>query len=300
MMSRLKADALLLTSAMIWGGSFVAIKDGVAHIGPCTFVAARFILSALLVLPLAVREHRRAPAGQDVFRRAAVMDLALLCIAFSGATLLQQLGATGTSVGNTGFLTSLYVVLVPVICWTIYKQKLPVWVFPAAIMSVFGVWLLSGGSLQSSARIGKGEILVLLCALGFALHVVLVGRVMTRTPAPFRLCFLQYAVMGLFAGAGALLLEHPDAAGLMAEAVPILYAGVLSGGVAYTLQAVAQQYTPSGDAAIILGAEGLFAALAGALLKHERMDAAGIAGCGFIILAILMVELGPRLAKKNI
>ena len=294
-MSRLKADLLLLLAALIWGAAFVAQKEALAHIGSYTFIAARFSLSALLVLPLAWREHRRASVAQTLFTAPLAADLALLCLAFSGAVISQQVGMEDTSVTNAGFLTGLYVLFVPIICRLIYRQKISAWIMPAALLSVAGVWLLSGGTFKAHLLSGKGDMLVLLCAVGFAFQVTLIGRLMHRIRAPLQMSCLQYGAVAILSAIAALVFEHPDMNNILAAWLPIVYAGVLSGGIAYTLQAVAQQYTPAEDSAVILSAESVFAAGAGALLMHDRLTLQGGIGCGLIIGAILMVECGPYL-----
>ena len=294
-MSRLQADLVLLFVALIWGAAFVAQKDALEHVGSFTFIASRFLISAALVFPLAFREHRRA-TPETAITRAPRRDLALLCVSFAGAVVLQQVGLEKTSVTNAGFLTGLYVLFVPVICRLIYRQTLSGYVFPAAGLSVAGVYLLSGGALTS---VSSGDGLVLMCAVGFAIQVALIGKIMSAVKAPFRICFLQYAVTGLVAGIAALVFEHPQIANIIQAGIPILYAGAISGGIAYTLQVVAQQYTPASDSAVILSGESVFAALTAAIMNGERLTPAGSAGCLLIILAILMVEFGPYLAPKK-
>lgn len=295
-MSRLRADLLLILVAMIWGAAFVAQKDALAHVGPFTFVAARFSISFVLVLPLAFRERRRKPIKAAAWRTP---EMLLLFAVFFSAVALQQVGLVKTSVTNAGFLTGLYVVFVPVICWLIYKQKLSALVFPAAALSIFGVWLLSGGSAGTGLQINRGDLLVLLCALAFAWHITLVGRVMGLHRAPFQLSCLQYGAVALLSLLAAVVTEHPDLNNILAAGYPILYAGAVSGGIAYTLQVVAQQYTPSVDSAIIMSSEAVFAALSGALLSHERLTVPGWVGCSLIMAAILLVEFGPFFSRRR-
>lgn len=294
-MSRIQADLVLLLVALIWGAAFVAQKNALVHVGSFTFIAARFAISALLVLPLALRERAKS---QDVITgRVPVFDLALLCASFAGAVVLQQVGLEKTSVTNAGFLTGLYVLFVPVICRLIYKQTLSILIYPAALLSVAGVFLLSGGELTSVSLAGDG--LVLLCAVGFAIQVALIGKIMTAVKAPFRICLLQYASCALVALIAALIFEYPTMENILKAGLPILYAGVISGGIAYTLQVVAQQYTPASDSAVILSGEAVFAALTAALMRDERLTSNGFAGCLLIIFAILMVEFGPHLAARR-
>jgi drug/metabolite transporter (DMT)-like permease len=291
-LTRFQADLLLLLVALIWGAAFVAQKEALAHVGSFTFIAARFGLSALLVLPFAWREQRKAQAK---LAREHAGALLLLCLAFTAAVILQQVGLEKTTVTNAGFLTGLYVLFVPVICLVFYRQKLSKLIFPAALLSVAGVFLLSGAKVTA---LSSGDGLVLLCAVGFAAQVALIGRIMGRVKAPFRVCLIQYVAVFAAALAAACVFETPDVESVMKAWLPILYAGAMSGGIAYTLQVVAQQYTPASDCAVILSGEAVFAALAGALLQGDRLSAAGGLGCLLIIGAILLVEFGPYLLRK--
>jgi drug/metabolite transporter (DMT)-like permease len=181
------------------------------------------------------------------------------------------------------------------ICTLVYNQRLSRWVFLAAFLSILGIWLLSGG--VDGFALGDG--LVFLCAIGFGLQVTLIGRIVQRTKSPLSLSFLQYAAATVVAGIGALLFEHVTLEGLRGALIPILYAGVLSGGIAYTLQNIAQQYTPSSDAAIILSGESVFAALSGAWLLGERLTPMQYAGCALIAIAIVVTEVMPLVLKKK-
>jgi drug/metabolite transporter (DMT)-like permease len=292
-MTRLQADLVLLMVALIWGAAFVAQKDAMDHVGAYTFVAARFGISALLVLPLALREQKRGPTPtKNVYR-----DLGFLCVAFAAGVLFQQAGLVRTTVTNAGFLTGLYVLFTAIICAAVYKQKLSKLVFPAAVMSVSGIGMLSGGLDMGHMNIG--DLMVLCCALGFGFQVALVGRIMQKWAAPFRVCFLQYASIAAIAAIAALLLEQPDWPAVEQAGWAILYAGVISGGIAYTLQVIAQQYTPASDSAVIMSGESVFAAIFGIWLMNDQLTLMGATGCGLIILAILMVEFGPALFRRK-
>lgn len=293
-MNRVQADLVLLIVALIWGAAFVAQKEAFDHVGTYTFIASRFFLSMLLVAPLAWREHKR----NEPVTRSHGMEIGLLALVFTAAVVLQQEGIKHTSVTNAGFLTGLYVLFVPVVCLFIYKQKLSSFIYPAALLSVIGVYCLSRNSGEMTA-LGLGDILVLLCAVGFGLQVAMVGRIVNKVKAPIRICFWQYAVCFALCLVAALVFESPTWEGIRAAGIPILYAGAISGGIAYTLQVIAQQYTPASDSAVILSAESLFAALFGALMMSERLSPLGAAGCGLIIIAILTVEFGPFLARKK-
>lgn len=289
-LSRFTANLLLLLTAVIWGTAFVAQKASFAHVGPLTFIAARFAVSALVVLPFALHERKIVPAP---FKNVKTSYIVLLCAAFAGAVISQQIGIGHTSVARAGFLTGLYVLFVPAIAAIFLKEKLPRMVFPAVLLSFFGVWLLSGARFSSG--FGLGEWLCLLCAFGFGWQVVLIGRIMARTQAAFALSCLQYACVAVISLAGAMLFEHTTLRALLSGWASIAYTGLISGGIAYTAQTVAQRHTPASDSAVILSAESVFAALAGAVILHESLSFTAVLGCACIIAAILVLEGAPVL-----
>ncbi len=291
-MTRLRADLLLFITAIIWGTAFVAQKTGMDGVGPFGFAGVRFVLSLLVILPLVWREGRgvRVPMG----RRDWGMALGLSVI-FTAGVLLQQVGILHTSVTNAGFLTGLYVVMVPFIGWGLFKMRPRAVVWVASVMALAGVWLLNGAHLSA---LGFGDLMVMGCAACFAAQVVLIGFLLKRTKRPMLLSAVQYgvcAVAGLAVGFGH---EGLNMAAVQGNWMELAYAGIISGGIAYTLQAVAQQHTPASDAAIILSGEGLFAAIAGALMLRETLGWLQISGCVLIMMAILMVEVGSFLKRR--
>ena len=175
--------------ALIWGAAFIAQKDALDHLGSFSFIAIRFLISTLLVLPFAWREHKNA-VPEEKIRRNHFGDFFVLCLSFSAAVILQQVGMENTSITNAGFLTGLYVIFTIIICRVAFGQKLSLYVLPAGILSVGGVYPLSGGALQTFK---SGDGLVLLCAVAVGIQVGMVAKVMSAVKAPFRTCFLQYA-----------------------------------------------------------------------------------------------------------
>lgn len=286
----------MLLAALIWGLAFVAQKNASEHMGAFSFVAARFILSSLVIFPFALREYRSKITTPALFFNR---ELLLLCCAFSAALIFQQAGIAHTTVTNAGFFTGLYVLFVPIFCRYFFKQKISGWIIPSALLSVVGVWFLSGGNLTSPAQLNIGDLLVLICAGGFGLQVALIGHIAQRTRAPLVLSFVQYAFVSVVALTIALFTETISLDGLRAALWPILYAGILSGGIAFTLQVIAQQYAPASDSAVILSSEAVFAALAGVFLMGDTLTGFGMTGCFLIILAILMVELAPYLIRPK-
>ncbi|MFG6449662.1 DMT family transporter [Roseateles sp. BYS180W] len=289
-MTRIQANLLLVFIAFIWGSAFVAQSHGMDHIGPMMFTGVRFLIGAMVVLPLALREHtalsRRgaAPTASD-WRHIVLLGGLMLM----GAAL-QQIGIVSTSITNAGFLTALYVPLVPLLGWLMLRQ-LPHWsVWPGAVACVVGAFLLSGAH---ELRLSLGDAWVLASTLPWALHVLFVGRWADRMNAPFTVACGQFFVCGVLALAWALWAEPWSWAGLQAASGAILYAGVLSVGVAFTAQVLAQRHAQASDAAIILSSEMVFAAVFGYVLMGDRLSPMGWLGCGLILVSLLAVQLLP-------
>jgi drug/metabolite transporter (DMT)-like permease len=293
-MTRLQADLCLLLTAIIWGTAFIAQKTGMEGLGPLGFTGARFALSALVVLPLALRERRtKAPMGREDLTWAL---LGLIPV-FSLGAICQQAGMMTTTVTNAGFLTGLYVVIVPFFAWALYRRMPPAVIWPACALALAGVWLLNGAKPLGS--MAAGDWLVIASAVFYGAQVALVGLLAQRTARPVTLACLQYAGCAALALGAAFLFEDGiTVSALEANMMQLLYAGVISGGIAYTMQIVGQQYTPPSHAAIILMGEAPFAALAGAALLSERLDVHGWVGCGVILAAALLAEAGAFIKKR--
>jgi len=308
-MTRFQANLLLLLVALIWGSAFVAQVHGMAGVGPMTFTGLRFLLGTLVVAPFAWREWqalRRCaqlagqPAADDprpLGRRHAWRDMwqvsGLGVLLLFGAAF-QQIGIQTTTVTNAGFLTALYVPLVPLLSW-LWVKHLPHWsVWPAAAASLYGTYLLSGAADAAGGfAIAPGDAWVIASSLFWAAHVLFVGRVADRINAPFLVAGGQFVVCGVASLAWGLVAEPLSLAGLVDAAWPIAYAGFLSVGVGFTGQVIGQRYSHAADAAIILSAETLFAAAFGALLMGDRLSANGVLGGTLIFCAILAVQLVP-------
>lgn len=289
-MNRIQANLLLTVVALIWGSAFVAQNQAMAHIGPLLFTGVRFLVGSLVVLPLAVLEWRRlGREGRPLTRLDGAHIVGLGGLMMLGA-VMQQIGIQFTSVTNAGFLTAVYVPLVPVLAWLLLRHVAHWSVWPAAGGCLVGAFLLSGAH---ELRIGLGDLWVLGSAVPWAVHVLMVGRWADRMGAPFLVASGQFAVCGLLSLAAAPFMEPLRWDGVLAAAGPIVYTGVLSVGVAFTAQVVAQRYAHAADAAVILSSETLFAAAFGYVLLGERLDATGLLGCGLMLACILLVQLMP-------
>lgn len=293
---RLKAALLLLVASLIWGSAFVGQIIGMAGVGPLTFTAARFALGATIVAPLAWIEWRRLERAGRAPGRDAAYRIGLLGLLLAAGAVLQQVGLVSTSATNGGFLTVLYVPLVPLLAWALTNES-PHWsVWPAAAGCVAGSAMLTG---VGTARFSGGDVWVLASALPWALHVLFVGRVANRIGGPFLAACGQFVVCSIAGALAALVSEPISIAGLRAAAGAIAYTGVLSVGIAFTLQVVGQRHAHPADAAIVLSSETVFAAFFGALLLGEQIDSAGLWGCAFILAGILAVQILPLLGRRR-
>jgi len=293
-MSRLRADLLLLLAALLWGTTFVAQKLAAADIGPFLFVGSRFLITAVILAPFAYWERSRRRKSVTASVKTLKKHLLALYVVFLAGVTAQQFAMQTTSVTNAGFLTGLYVLLTPFAAWAIFRERPSGISWVAAVLCLLGVFLLGDGSLS---RLTSGDWLAIFGAAMFAAHTVLITLIVVKSRAPLTLAFQQYVTCALFGLICSVLFESIDPALIMKSLPEILYAAVMSGAIAYTLQIVSQQHTPPSDAAVILSGEALFAALAGAWLMGDRLSFLGWMGCGLIFFAILLVQLAPHMKK---
>jgi drug/metabolite transporter (DMT)-like permease len=284
----LKAEALLLLAAVIWGFAFVAQRVGMDHVGPFTYNGVRFILGALSLLPLLWLGRRSAaPIAPGGWRPILGGGLLAGLLLFAGASL-QQVGIVYTTAGKAGFITGLYVVIVPVF-GLFWGHRTPWSTWAGAALAVAGLYLLT---LTDDLTLAEGDGLVLLGALFWAGHVLVIGWLSGRHIEPVLLACLQFVVCAVLSLAVAAVTEPITLAGLWGGVMPILYGGLLSVGVAYTLQVVAQRDAPPAHAAIILSLETVFAALGGWLLLNEILSGRGLVGCVLMFAGMLLSQLG--------
>jgi drug/metabolite transporter (DMT)-like permease len=283
-------DSLLLLTAAIWGLAFVAQRAGMEHVGPFTYNALRFALGALSLVPIIL--IRGAPAAPPRPTGGAVSaGLLAGAVLFLGASF-QQSGIVSTTAGKAGFITGLYVVLVP-LAGLLWGQRTGISAWVGALLCVAGLFLLS---VTDSLTIERGDLLVLISAFLWAAHVQVVGWLSPRVD-PFRLSCVQFIVCSLLCAGGALVFERPSLDGIRAAAWPILYGGVMSAGIAFTLQVVAQRRAPPAHAAILLSLESVFAVLGGAVVLGERLSARGASGCAIMFMGMIVSQV-PLVASS--
>ena len=293
--SHLRGSVFLLLAAFIWGTALAAQRVGMEHIGPFAFNAARFLIGAAVLLPIMVaRKRRKENPPAD-----GVSGVALAAGGFCGVILfatasLQQIGILYTSAGKAGFLTALYIVIVP--GFELFRvRRLPLQTVCGVLIAAAGMYFLC---IQETLVLGKGDVLVLLCAVSTAAHIVLIGRIAPRVDGVELSC-IQFAVCGGLSLLVSVLLERPGWNGFLMAWVPIMYTGVLSCGVAYTLQTFGQRSVPPVVASLILSLESVFSVMAGWLLLGESLSAREGGGCVLILAAIICVHVQDIWKKRE-
>ncbi|MDP4569778.1 DMT family transporter [Pseudomonas sp. LPH60] len=282
----LRADVLMLITAVIWGAAFVAQSSGMDHIGPFLYSGLRFALGSLCLLPLVLR---RTPADRHpapLLNRGLLLGGVLMGLALTLGINLQQVGLMFTSVTNAGFITGLYVIVVPLLGLLIgHKTGLGTWL--GAVLAVVGMFLLT---VSDSFHVASGDWLQLIGAFVWGAHVILVGVFASRHD-PIRLAFLQFATCSVVSLILALCLEPIHWNAIVAAGPAILYGGVIAVGIGYTLQVIAQRDAIASHAAIILSLEAVFAAIAGAWLLDESLQLRGYFGCALMLSGMLVAQL---------
>ncbi|WP_321366806.1 DMT family transporter [uncultured Desulfuromusa sp.] len=292
----IKADLLLLLTATIWGFAFVAQRVGMESVGPFTFNAVRFALGSLSLLPLILLLQKRQPHNeQHEGKNKSVFWGGLLAggALFAGASL-QQAGLVYTTAGKAGFITGLYVLIVPLL-GLFWHQRPRAGTWLGAILAAVGLYFLS---ITREFNISFGDLLVLIGAFFWAGHVLLIGWLAPRTNS-LKLAAAQFAVCSLLSFLTALTIETISIASVWQAAIPIFYGGIGSVGIAYTLQVIAQRDAHPAHSAIILSLEGLFAAIGGWLLLGEVLSPRGLFGCALMLAGMLFSELSGFFSKQK-
>ena len=288
-------SALLCT--FIWGTTFIAQDTGMDKIGPLTFNATRFFIGFLSIIPFALLfEKKKITKEINNNKRLFCKLLFWIGLFLFLGTYLQQTALLYTDVANAAFFTIFYVPMVPIILFFFYSKSIHWSIWPSVLFCIVGVYLLSD---FTNATIRLGDTLVILCALFWSLHIIFIGNFIKNFNLPLFFGALQALVVSFFSIIFALFFETITIVNILNESVSIIYAGVLSGGIAFTLQIYAQKNISSAPAAIIFSLEGVFATIAAWIILNQILGLDNVIGCILILFGVLFSQLLPIYESKT-
>lgn len=295
-MNKTRNTFLLILTAFIWGVAFVAQSVGMEYVGPWTFTASRSVIGALFLIPCIAFLDKFKEKNLEVVEKGHPKTLLLggICCgtALAIASMLQQYGIGYTTVGKAGFITALYIILVPILgIFLKRKPGLRVWI--SVLFAVIGLYFLC---MTNRLYLGKGDLLVMLCALAFSFHILIIDHFSPMVDG-VRMACIQFAVVAVLCGIPSFILERPTMTALLSAWAPILYAGMLSSGVGYTLQIVAQKNYDPTIASLIMSLESVFSVLAGWVILRQALSARELFGCALMFGSIILVQL-PEKKKR--
>ncbi len=298
---KLLGNLLLTLTALIWGTAFVFQRVGMDSIEPITFTAARFWLAAAAVGAVALvnakRERHNRTAEETVRRKHETLIGGLCCGVFLGtASVFQQMGLVYTTAGKAGFITAMYILIVPIVNFVLFRRRNSWLVWLAVAIGVVGMYLLC---VTEGLSLTHGDTLVVVCAVLFSGHILCCDH-FVRHGNPIGISAIQFLTTAALTTVVSFLAEQPTWEKVISAAPPILYCGLISGGVGYTLQIVAQKFTDPTIASLLMSLESVFAVIAGALLLHETMSTRELIGCIVMFAAIILVQIPtPKKSKKE-
>ena len=294
-MSHMKANFLMLIASLIWGTAFVSQTTVMAYIGHYKISFARFFLAALTVLPLALYFEKQN--FEIFFKNKNFIYLSLFAgLALFGGMGLQQYALLKSQIANASFLSTLYVPIVSLISRFIFKSRLHWIVWIAVLLCIYGSYLLSS---NQALEIQMSDSLLFIASVCFAIHIILIDVFMKQFYSPFTFGFIQYAVVFLCSTILAFSFETPTLANIKLEWFELIYTGVASAGIGYTLQIIAQSIASPAPAAIILSMESVFGTIAGWILINQVLDTNKILGCIAIFIGVIIVQLIPIYTNKK-
>lgn len=294
-MKKLRGNILLLITAMIWGSAFVAQSIGGESLGAFSFNAARSFIAGIFLIPciFVIKKIEKGPVKKRIKIDKKLIIAGVCCgIALCVASAFQQIGISKTTVGKAGFITAMYIVIVPLLS-RIFGKKIHPIIWLAVALSAVGLYLLC---MNEGFTVSKGDFFILLCALCFAVHILVIDFFSGEVDGVMMSC-IQFFTVGVLSLIIALIFEKPALSDITAAILPILYTGVFSSGVAYTLQIVAQKDVNPTAASLIMSMESVFAALSGWLFLNEGLSPKEIVGCVLVFGAIIIAQV-PDMKKS--
>ena len=278
----------LVLAAFIWGTAFVAQTTGMEYVGPLTFTNIRFIIGSILVAPLAFREFSKFKNIKNKNKLLVIMFLTGVCLLLG--SYLQQYALQYTKIGNAAFLTILYVPFVPIISRFFLKRKIHWSIWLSVSICLAGSYFLT---IQNNFEAQFADLLVIICAIFFALHCILIDEYFEIVDAPFTLATSQFFLCFIISLPLIFILENPTVEGIYKEIFELLYVGVMSVAIAYTLQIIGQRYVKPSTAAITFSLEGVFGSLAAWIILSQVLTQLQIVGCFLILMGVLFAQLIP-------
>ena len=290
------SSLLLFLAACIWGVAFVAQSVGMDYMGPCTFNGIRFLIGGTVLLPLVYVRVKKKKNTPEELPPALTLKGGICCgLAICAASLCQQIGIMETTVGKAGFITTLYIIIVPVF-GLFLRKKVPGKVWIAAAVAAVGMYMLC---INESFSVSRGDAFVFLCAIIFAVHILVIDYFSPKVDGVKMSC-IQFFVCGIASLPFMFLLETPRVGAMLDGWMPLLYAGVLSCGVGYTLQIIGQKNVNPAIASLILSLESCFSVLAGWIVLGERLSIRESIGCVLMFTAIILAQLPEKRTKDLI
>lgn len=291
---QMRNSLLLLLTAAIWGVAFVAQSVGMDYVGPFTFNGVRSLIGGIVLLPLVLGKKRRADAAKagPANRRTLLLGGVLCGAVLFAASSLQQIGIQYTTVGKAGFITACYIVIVPLLGLA-FGKRCGLFTWLAVALALLGLYLLC---ITETLSVGKGDLLMLGCALLFSVHILVIDFFSPRVDGVAMSC-IQFFICALLSAVPVFVGERPQISAILAAWAPVLYAGVLSCGVAYTLQIVGQKGMNPTVASLILSLESCISVLAGWLILGQRLSGREILGCLVMFAAIVLAQLPQKRLK---
>lgn len=297
---KVRNSLLLLLTAFIWGTAFVAQSVGMEYVGPLTYTCVRSLIAGIMLIPCIAFLNKVNPKQEDMhiyqkdegkqtYQKTLLIGGICCGLALGVASSLQQIGIQHTTVGKAGFITTFYIIIVPII-GLFFKKRCGINVWIGVVFALAGLYFLC---ITEGFSIGYGDTMVFLCALAFSIHILVIDH-FTQLVDGVKMSCVQFFVAAIVSGIGMMLFENPDIGNILAAWMPILYAGALSSGVGYTLQIIGQKGMNPTIASLILSLESVISVLAGMVLLNEKLTGREILGCILMFVAIILAQLPEK------
>lgn len=294
--STLKSSFLLFLAAFIWGVAFVAQSVGMDYMGPFSFNGARFLLGSIVLMPVVFFRRKKAQSeGKESADLKNTLVGGICCgLALCSAALFQQFGILYTTVGKAGFITTLYIIIVPIM-GIFLKKRVSGRIWIGAVIAAFGMYLLC---MSEKFALSRGDTYVFICAVLFSVHILVIDYFSPKADGVTLSC-IQFLTAGVVCSVLAIIIEKPEIGNFIDGIIPLAYAGIMSSGVGYTLQIVGQKDMEPTVASLILSLESVISVLAGWVILGQTLSGKELLGCALVFAAVILVQLPDKKGCKN-